>query len=147
MHDFILSIPAAIGILFTLLLLSAFFSGSETALTRASRARLETMQENRVRGSKRALHLVRHPERMLAAVLLGNNFVNIAASSLATAFLVAYFGEAGIIYATVLMTTVYSVLPYKTPWCAPSPMRRPSRSRWPRPCTGSSACWRRSSPC
>jgi Mg2+/Co2+ transporter CorB len=110
MHDFILSIPVAVGILFALLLLSAFFSGSETALTRASRARLETMQENQVRGSKRALHLIRHPERMLAAVLLGNNFVNIAASSLATAIFVADFGEAGIIYATMLMTTVVLLL-------------------------------------
>ncbi|HXH64946.1 MAG TPA: CNNM domain-containing protein [Mariprofundaceae bacterium] len=110
MDDFILSIPASIGILFMLLMVSAFFSGSETALTRASRPRLKTMQENRVRGAKRALELVRHPERMLAAVLLGNNFVNIAASSLATAVLVSYFGEAGIIYATVLMTTVVLIV-------------------------------------
>jgi magnesium and cobalt exporter, CNNM family len=110
MNEFIISIPVSIGILFLLLMVSAFFSGSETALTRARRPRLKTMQENRVRGARRALELVQHPERMLATVLLGNNFVNIAASSLATAVLVAHFGEAGIIYATVLMTTVVLIV-------------------------------------
>jgi Mg2+/Co2+ transporter CorB len=110
MNEFFLSIPVSIGILFLLLMVSAFFSGSETALTRARRPRLKTMQENRVRGARRALDLVKHPERMLATVLLGNNFINIAASSLATAVLVAYFGEAGIIYATVLMTTVVLIV-------------------------------------
>jgi len=102
-------LPWATGLLFFLLLLSAFFSGSETALTRARRARLRLWAEEGNRGAKLASQLLDKPDHMLAAILLGNNFVNIAASSLATALLVVRFGEAGIIYATAAMTVVVLV--------------------------------------
>ncbi len=102
-------LPWAIGLLFFLLLLSAFFSGSETALTRARRVRLRLWAEEGSRGAKLAGRLLDKPDRMLGAILLGNNFVNVAASSLATALLVAEFGEAGIIYATIVMTFVILV--------------------------------------
>ncbi len=104
-----LSTPIIIGLLFVLLLLSAFFSGSETALTRARRVRLRILRKNGNKGARYAEHLLRKPERMLASILLGNNFVNIAASSLATALFVAEYGKAGILYATIAMTVVVLV--------------------------------------
>jgi len=96
----------AIGMLFFLLLLSAFFSGSETALTRARKAGLRVRSEQGDKGSKKAEAMLEQPERMLSTILLGNNFVNIFASALATALFVAHFGEIGIIYATIAMTIV-----------------------------------------
>jgi len=98
--------PSATGLLFFLLLLSAFFSGSETALTRARRFRLRILAESGNHGASKAKQLLTQPERMLTMILLGNNFVNIAATSLATAVFVAKFGEAGIAYATIAMTMV-----------------------------------------
>ncbi|MBL4775425.1 MAG: DUF21 domain-containing protein, partial [Mariprofundus sp.] len=99
----------AMGTLFFLLLLSAFFSGSETALTRARRALLRVRREQGSKGAAKAEALLDQPERMLSTILLGNNFVNIAASALATTLFVAEFGEAGIIYATIAMTVVVLV--------------------------------------
>ena len=96
----------AIGALLFLLLLSAFFSGSETALTRARRASLRARSEQGSKGSKKAEAMLEQPERMLSTILLGNNFVNIFASALATALFVEHFGQAGIIYATIAMTAV-----------------------------------------
>ncbi len=87
-----------------LLLLSAFFSGSETALTAASRARIHQLARN---GSARAgvvQKLVASKERLIGAILLGNNLVNILASSLATSVLIAVFGDNGVIFATLIMT-------------------------------------------
>jgi len=104
-----ISLPTAVSVLFFLLLLSAFFSGSETALTRARRARLRVLEKAGDDGAKRANRLLDKPEWMLSGILLGNNFVNIAASSLATALLVAAYGEAGVIYATAAMTVVILV--------------------------------------
>jgi len=105
-----ISLPLAIGLLFFLLLLSAFFSGSETALTRSRRSRLRMAREQGNEGAKTAEMLLEHPERILSTILLGNNFVNIAASALATALFVAKFGDAGIIYATIAMTVVVLIL-------------------------------------
>jgi Mg2+/Co2+ transporter CorB len=105
-----LPLSVAVGILFFLLLLSAFFSGSETALTRASRARLRVRREQGDSRARKAEQLLDYPERMLSTILLGNNFVNIAASALATALFVGKFGEVGIIYATVAMTVVVLML-------------------------------------
>jgi len=97
------------GTLFFLLLLSAFFSGSETALTRARRASLRVRSEQGDKGAKQAESILEQPERMLSTILLGNNFVNIFASSLATALFVARYGETGILYATIAMTVVVLV--------------------------------------
>lgn len=87
-----------------LLFLSAFFSGSETALTAASRARIHAMAKN---GSKRAQLvevLTQRKDRLIGALLLGNNLVNILASSLATSLLITFFGDTGVVYATLGMT-------------------------------------------
>ncbi len=91
------------------LLLSAFFAGSETGLTASSRASMHRLEKQ---GSRRAAlvnRLLAARERMMGAVLLGNNAVNIAASSLATGVLLAWFGEVGVVYATVVMTVVIVV--------------------------------------
>ncbi len=87
-----------------LLAMSFFFSGSETALTAASRARMHQLARS---GDKRAIlveSLTREKERLIGAILLGNNVVNILASTLAASVLIAVFGEAGIAYATIAMT-------------------------------------------
>lgn len=87
-----------------LLVLSALFSGSETALTTASRARMHHLKR---RGNRRAAlvsALDERRERLLGTILLGNNFANILASALATSLLISWFGDVGVAYATVAMT-------------------------------------------
>ncbi|MHA1598120.1 MAG: HlyC/CorC family transporter [Alphaproteobacteria bacterium] len=90
--------------IFILLLLSAFFSGSETALTAASRPLMHHMElkGNRRAGVVNRLHAKR--ERLIGAILLGNNLVNILASALATSVLISLYGEPGVVYATLGMT-------------------------------------------
>lgn len=91
------------------LLLSAFFSGSETALTASSRARMHRMEKQGNRNAAMVNALVAMRERMLGALLLGNNIANIAASSLATGVLLVWFGQFGVIYATIVMTALVVV--------------------------------------
>ncbi len=94
------------GTILLLILISAFFSGSETALTAASRARMHALEQD---GSKRARlvnSLIGNPERLIGAILLGNNLVNILASVLATSLFLSVFGEAGLVYATLTMTAL-----------------------------------------
>lgn len=92
------------GILF-LLVMSAFFSGSETALTAASRGKLRAQADKGSKGAERALKITEDNERLIGSVLLGNNLVNILATSLATALLTRLFGESGVAVATLVMTT------------------------------------------
>ena len=102
--SFDLSIPA-VALVF-LLLLSAFFSGSETALTAASRARLTELERRGNWRASVALSLTKSRERLIGALLLGNNVVNISASALATAVLLKAFGDSGAIMASVAMTVL-----------------------------------------
>ena len=85
---------------------SAFFSASETALTGASRASMLRLskQGNREAGVVSSLFAMR--ERMIGALLLGNNIANIGASALATGIFTAWFGEVGVLYATGVMTVM-----------------------------------------
>jgi Mg2+/Co2+ transporter CorB len=95
-----------LGAILGLLLVSAFFSGSETALTAASRAKMHALEEG---GSKRARtvnRLLQIRERFIGAILLGNNLANIAASALATSLFLNLFGEEGVVYATLVMTAI-----------------------------------------
>jgi Mg2+/Co2+ transporter CorB len=87
-----------------LLAMSFFFSGSETAITAASRARMHQMARSGSRRAKLVEKLSAEKERVIGAILLGNNIVNILASTLAASMLIQIFGEAGIAYATVVMT-------------------------------------------
>ncbi len=92
-----------------LIILSAFFSGSETSLTAISRARVHRLAQE---GNRRALilqALLAAPERLLGAILLGNNLVNILASALATTLFIRLFGPAGVVWATLLMTALVLV--------------------------------------
>lgn len=98
------SLIIAIGGIVVLLILSAFFSGSETAFTAASKVRLRAREKE---GDKRAAltnKIRNEKDRMIGALLLGNNLVNILASALATSVLIKLFGESGVIYATLIMT-------------------------------------------
>ncbi len=91
------------------LLVSAFFSGSETALTASSRARMLRLEKQGNRQAASVNRLLAARERMLGALLFGNNAVNIAASALATGLLLAWFGQVGVAYATLVMTVVVVV--------------------------------------
>lgn len=93
-----------IGSVALLLLVSAFFSGSETALTGASHPRLLTLAKGGNRKAARVMALWGNSERTLGGILLGNNLVNILASSLATVLMIRLFGESGVAFATLGMT-------------------------------------------
>jgi len=91
------------------LLLSAFFSGSETALTASSRASMARLEKQ---GNLRAPivnRLLAQRERLIGALLLGNNIANIAASAIATSVMLVWFGTAGVVYATLTMTVLVFV--------------------------------------
>ncbi|WP_298836109.1 HlyC/CorC family transporter [uncultured Roseobacter sp.] len=92
------------GIILTLLVLSGFFSGSETALTAASRGKLRAQADKGSRGAARALQITEDNERLIGSVLLGNNLVNILATSLATYIFTRAFGDSGVAVATFVMT-------------------------------------------
>jgi Mg2+/Co2+ transporter CorB len=92
-----------------LLVMSAFFSGAETALTAASRARMHRLAQQGDRRAEKVNRLLLRKERMIGAILLGNNLVNITASALATSLLIGLFGETGVAYATVAMTLLILV--------------------------------------
>ncbi len=87
-----------------LLGLSAFFSGSETALTAVNRATMHQLSAKGSKGARIALKLTEDNERLIGSILLGNNLVNILAASLATALFTSAFGEAGVLWATLVMT-------------------------------------------
>ena len=94
----------AVVVVLICVLLSAFFAGSETALTASSRASMHRLEKQGNRLAALVNRLLASRERLIGALLLGNNAVNIASSALATGVLLNWFGELGVIYATVVMT-------------------------------------------
>lgn len=96
----ILSILAILG----LLVCSGFFSGSETAMTGASRARMHALEQQGSRAALIVNRMWQRKERLIGAILLGNNLVNIAASAIATSVAITLLGENGVFAATVVMT-------------------------------------------
>lgn len=95
-----------IAIILVLLVFSAFFSATETAVTAASKPLMHQMSE---RGDKRAgivMGLLDQRERLISTVLIGNNLVNILASSLMTSIMINAFGDEGVVYATGMMTLI-----------------------------------------
>jgi putative hemolysin len=93
--------------LFICLVLSAFFSGSETAFVSLERFRVQHLVETKVKGAERVAKMIERPERFLSTVLLGNNLVNTAAAVLATALAMSVWGEKqGLLIATVGVTIV-----------------------------------------
>ena len=99
-----LDIARIIAAIAVLLLLSAFFNGSETALTAASRARMHQLEQEGNSKASLVNRLLRQPEKMIGAVLLGNTLVDILAASLASGIAVILIGPAGVAYATAVMT-------------------------------------------
>jgi Mg2+/Co2+ transporter CorB len=91
------------------LLLSFFFSGSETALTASSRASMMRLEKSGSERARTVNRLMQKREQLIGALLLGNNVATIAASSLATGLLLVWFGQVGVIYATVVMTVIIVV--------------------------------------
>ncbi|MGM0422850.1 MAG: HlyC/CorC family transporter [Pseudomonadota bacterium] len=98
----------SLGAIFLLLCFSGFFSGSETALTATSLARMHSLERDKDNKDSRkaavVVSLLETKDRLIGALLLGNNLVNILASALATSALIKLFGEAGVVYATLGMT-------------------------------------------
>ncbi len=113
----------SLAIVIFCLLLSAFFAGSETALTASSRASMGRLEKHGNKGAAIVNRLLENRERLIGALLLGNNAVNIGASALATGVLLAWFGKAGVLYATFMMTAVVvifsEVLPKTAAFNAP----------------------------
>ncbi len=98
--DLVLSLAAIVVLLF----LSGFFSGSETALTAASSGRMHALAREGNRRASMVNAIREEKDKMIGGLLLGNNLVNILASALATSVLIRLFGEAGVVYATLVMT-------------------------------------------
>ena len=115
----------AIAAIFILLFLSGFFSGSETALTAASRARMHQLEKTGVRSAATVSRLIAARERLIGALLLGNNLVNILASALATSVFLSLFGEAGVALATLIMTALVVIFSEVLPktWAITNPER------------------------
>jgi Mg2+/Co2+ transporter CorB len=95
-----------LGAIIGLLIISGFFSGSETALTAASRARMHALEEDGNKRARTVNRLLQIRERFIGAILLGNTLANVAASALATSVFLSLFGEEGVVYATVVMTVI-----------------------------------------
>jgi Mg2+/Co2+ transporter CorB len=100
------SIWLLLGAIVFLIMISGFFSGSETALTAASRGRMYSLAKGGDERAKKVTILIERKERLIATLLLGNNLVNILASALATSLFLSLFGDAGVAYATLAMTVV-----------------------------------------
>lgn len=94
------------GIILLLIVFSGFFSGSETALTAASRARMHSLEKNGDQRAALVTSLIEHRDRLIGALLIGNNLVNIMASALATSLFLELFGDSGIFIATLVMTII-----------------------------------------
>jgi Mg2+/Co2+ transporter CorB len=116
----------AVAAILLCLLASFFFAGSETALTASSRATMLRLQQDGNRNAGIVNRLLAARERLIGALLLGNNAVNILASSLATSVFLVWFGDVGVIYATGLMTVLVvvfaEVLPKTIAFNAPDRM-------------------------
>jgi Mg2+/Co2+ transporter CorB len=101
-----LEIVLILAAIVTLLLLSAFFDGSETALTAASRARMHALDAEGNTRARLVNRLLAAPEKMIGAVLLGNTLVDVLAAGLASSLAVALVGDVGIVYATGVLTVL-----------------------------------------
>jgi Mg2+/Co2+ transporter CorB len=114
-----------IFIVLALVVLSGFFSGSETALTAASRARMHQLESNGQKKAGIVARLIDRRDRLIGALLIGNNLVNILASALATSMFLGLFGEAGVVYATLAMTVLLVIFSEVLPksWAISSPDR------------------------
>jgi len=102
LHEIPLS--ALFAVLFVLFLLSAFFSGSETALMAVNRYRMRHKAQHGHVGARLAARLLERPDRLIGLILLGNNFINILITQIATFIGWRLFGDPGVAIATGLLT-------------------------------------------
>jgi len=102
-------------ILFLLLVLSAFFSSSETALTTVNKLRIRSLADDDIRGAKTVSKLIENPSQMLSAILIGNNVANITASAMATTLAAKYFGNQWIALVTGILTLLILIFCEITP--------------------------------
>ena len=102
-------------VLIALIFLSAFFSGSETSFFALNKFKLLHLVRQKIKSAIKIKKLLDDKESLLGAILLGNNLVNVAASSIATYLFLKHFGDSGIIYATVVTTFVLLVFAEITP--------------------------------
>jgi len=109
------SLSLLFTLLFILLLFSAFFSSSETALMSLNRYRLRHLEHTGHAGAILASQLLARPDRLIGLILLGNNFVNIFASAIATVIGIKMFGENGIVIATITLTLIVLLFAEVTP--------------------------------
>ncbi|MBY4676141.1 HlyC/CorC family transporter [Marinobacterium arenosum] len=109
------SIGLLSGILCFLIFCSAFFSSSETGMMSLNRYRLRHLVKKKHRGARKASKLLERPDRLIGVILIGNNFVNILATSIATVLAVRLWGDAGIAIATAALTLVILVFAEVTP--------------------------------
>ena len=120
-------------ILVLLLAGSAFFSASETALMGVSKIKVRNMIEDKVPGAKVVDKLVSNPSKLLGAILVGNNLVNIGASSLATSLAIRHFGEGGVGIATAIMTVLVLIFGEITPKSLAASNSEPIALRFSKP--------------
>ena len=104
------SIGAVFGAICLLVAISAYFSGSETAMMALNKYRLKHLKKQGNRGAKLADLLLKRPDRLLGVILIGNNLANFTAASLATILAIEIWGEAGIALAPIICTTVFLIL-------------------------------------
>lgn len=109
------SVAAQFVVLLVLLVLSAFFSSAETSLTTVNKLRIRTLVEDGVKGAKTISNLIEDPSKMLSAILIGNNIVNISLSSLATTLAIDLLGSYGAGIATGIVTLLVLVFGEITP--------------------------------
>ncbi|MBQ4888636.1 DUF21 domain-containing protein [Shewanella sp. MMG014] len=101
--------------LLVLILISAYFSGSETAMMTLNRYRLRHLAANGHKGAQRALKMLERPDRLIGLILIGNNLVNILASAIATIIGIRLFGDVGVAIATGVLTLVVLIFAEVTP--------------------------------
>lgn len=101
-----LGLALSLFVIVLLIVLSAFFNASETALTAASRARMHSLQEDGNEQAKTVNKVLASPEKMIGTVLLGNTLVDVLASALAANLAVQLYGEVGVVYATAAITVL-----------------------------------------
>lgn len=109
------SLTVLSSVLVGLIVLSAFFSSSETGMMSLNRYRLKHMAKTGHKGAKRAQSLLQRTDQLIGVILIGNNFVNILASSIATVIAIRIWGDAGIAIATLLLTLTILIFAEVTP--------------------------------
>ena len=100
--------------LLSLLIISGFFSGSETGMMAANKIKLKNLSKKSKRSAKRALTLLKRPDQLLSAILVGNNFANILASAIVTIMMINYFGG-NVLLGSIILTIVILIFSEITP--------------------------------